>query len=61
MKNLKKVLFSLLAATAMWSCSDDKIGPDAPDQLPEGQGEGFYMALDIQMPTGNMGSRRETP
>lgn len=60
MKNLKKVLFSLLAATAMWSCSDDKIGPDAPDQLPEGQGEGFYMALDIQMPTGNMGSRSET-
>lgn len=60
MKNLKKVLFSLLAATAMWSCSDDKIGPDAPDQLPEGQGEGFYMALDIQMPTGNLGSRSET-
>ncbi len=60
MKKLKKVLFSLLAATAMWSCSDDKIGPDAPDQLPEGQGEGFYMALDIQMPTGNLGSRSET-
>lgn len=60
MKNLKKVLFSLLAATAMWSCSDDKIGPDAPDQLPEGQGEGFYMALDIQMPTGNLGSRSTT-
>ena len=60
MKNLKKVLFSMLAATAMWSCSDDKIGPDAPDQLPEGQGEGFYMALDIQMPTGNTGSRSFT-
>lgn len=60
MKNFKKVLFSLLAATAMWSCSDDKMGPDAPNQLPEEQGEGFYMALDIQMPTGNTGSRSQT-
>lgn len=60
MKTFKKVLFSMLAATAMWSCSDDKMGPDGPDKLPGTDGEGFYMALDIQMPNGQTGSRSMT-
>ncbi|MDE6264024.1 MAG: Mfa1 family fimbria major subunit [Paramuribaculum sp.] len=55
MKKLKAIFGSLLAAALMVGCTDD-IDPNSQNEnkLKEGDGEGYYMGLDIQMPTGNL-------
>lgn len=59
MKKLKAIFGSLLAAALMVGCSD-QLDPDSQkNQLTGEDGEGYYMGLDIQMPTGNL-SRSQT-
>lgn len=55
MKKLKAIFGSLLAAALMVGCTDD-IDPNSQNnnKLKEGDGESYYMGLDIQMPTGNL-------
>ncbi len=60
MKNLKTALFSLLAGAMMCACSSDKFGAEPEPTLPDDNGEGFYMGVDIQMPDGGRGSRSVT-
>lgn len=60
MKNLKTALFSLLAGAMMCACSSDKFGAEPEPTLPDDNGEGFYMGVDIQMPDGGRGSRSST-
>ncbi len=59
MKKLKAIFGSLLAAALMVGCSD-QLDPDSQkNQLTGEDGEGYYMGLDIQMPTGSL-SRSQT-
>ena len=60
MKNLKSLLCALFAAAFMAGCSADQL-PDEPQPIPEGDGDGFFMSLDILMPNGGgVGSRSVT-
>ena len=62
MKNLKTLFCMVMAAFLAVSCSDNILPePEDPNTTngSEGDGDGFYMALDIQMPTGDF-SRSET-
>lgn len=59
---IRKITSALLGALALFSlagCSDEKFGTDDPN-LPEGDGEGYYMSLDILMPDGRTSSRSTT-
>ncbi len=58
MKNFKSVLLSLLTGTMVCACASDP-ALKSDQKLDERDGEGVYMALDIQMPTGNL-TRSET-
>ncbi|MCI9606633.1 MAG: fimbria major subunit [Muribaculaceae bacterium] len=59
MKKLKTLLCALFAAALFVGCSEDQLVDD-PQPTPEGEGDGFYMGLDILMPTGKNASRSQT-
>lgn len=54
MKKLKSFFFALCAAAFMVGCSDQIDINEQKDHLIEGDGDGFYMGLDIELPTGNL-------
>lgn len=59
---IRKITTALLGALTLFSlagCSDNKMGNEEPE-FPEGDGEGYYMSLDILMPDGKNGSRSTT-
>lgn len=58
MKKLKSLFCALFAAAMVVGCSD-QIDVDSQDKLKGEDGDGVYMGLDIQLPTGNL-SRSET-
>lgn len=59
MKNLKRALCGFFAAAMLAGCTSDDLPVDNP-QLVEGEGDGFFMSLDILMPNGRDGSRSAT-
>ncbi len=59
MKNLKKIFYALFAAVVMVGCTDKLPIEDEQGKLTGGDGDGVYMALSIDMPTGNR-SRSQT-
>ncbi len=59
MRILRQVIYGLFAAAMVAGCTSDLPGDD-PNKLPEDDGSGFFMALDIQMPGGITGSRSQT-
>ncbi len=59
MKNFKSVLASVLAGAMMCACTSDQFIPD-DGHLNGGDGDGFFMALDIQMPDGKGLTRSTT-
>ena len=54
MKKLKSFFFALCAAAFMVGCSDQIDINEQKDHLTEGDDEGYYMGLDIELPTGNL-------
>ncbi|MCM1293759.1 MAG: Mfa1 family fimbria major subunit [Bacteroides sp.] len=61
MNNIYKFLSVVVAMALLASCSSDKLSEDVPQPVdPENYDDGFFMNLDIQMPSGNLGSRSET-
>lgn len=58
MKSFKSVLVSMLAGSMMCACSSDPL-INNDQKLTKNDGEGVFMALDIQMPTGKL-TRSET-
>lgn len=62
MGNLSKYLYGIMAAAMLAGCSDELPRDDqGSNQTLKDDGNGFFMALDIQMPGGsNGGSRSET-
>ena len=59
MKNLKTIFYLLFVAIAMAACSDKDIQPDNGGKLTGDDGDGVFLTIDIEMPTGNA-SRSET-
>ena len=59
MKNLKTIFYLLFVAIAMAACSYKDIQPDNGGKLTGDDGDGVFLTIDIEMPTGNA-SRSET-